>query len=213
MASLLTIIILISLVATIILAVSSIKVRRGSRKKLIKSLGASLVVAFMALLALGMTDETEESNGNSNSKKFDFIVEEYEKNAISAINDLKGTSFISVDEVEIEDPNTHTIKLMNGIKLAMRLNNKEQIEDVNVLATASTFSVYNKEVRIAFQSLIKSVDPSLTTPQQLTIMDKLELDWNSSMLDKATTYDFNGITYNYIGNPDNQILMLQASPK
>lgn len=210
MDSLLTIIIIISLVVAIIFTVKTIKAYKDTKKTQLKYTIISFAVTILALIGLGMTGE---SSDGSNSKTFDFTVDDYQATLIIVVDAFKGTSFINLGGLEVEDANTHTFKLMDGIKLVIRLNDEERIEDVNILATASAFSVHNKEVRIAFQSLIKSIDPSLNTPQQLTIMDKLHLNWKGNMLDNTSTYDFNGITYSYIGNPDDQLLMLQARPK
>lgn len=143
---------------------------------------------------------------------FDFTVEEYEKTITDTVNAAKGNSFIAIKPRRTEGEKLESIPLMKGVYVLIGTNEENEVTDVNVMASTAAFAVYNREIKISFEALIKSVDPSLSVIQLLTIMDKLGMNWGSSMLSSSATYELNGVSYNYIGSVENDIVRLQAKP-
>lgn len=152
--------------------------------------------------------------GTSGSKKtFDFTLTEYESTLKQVINDNKGNSFISMENSELMEEGFYTIELTNAMSAHVYTDKYDKVEKVGVVATSSAFMVQNKEVMIAFQSLLKTVDSSLSVPQRLVIFDNLGIDGKGGMLDHSSTYTLGDVIYSYQGDIEDDTIFLMAEPQ
>lgn len=166
-----------------------------------------IVVFLVCAIALGSC-----FGGEDDDATFEFTVDDYEKTIVDIVNNDKGNSFIEVQPLYKEADDLAAIPLMEDMHVLIRTNNKNNITDVSVMASSSTFMIGNREVKIAFEAIIKSVDPSLSPIQRMVIMDKLGMNWGSSMLSSTAVYDLNGISYIYQGSVEQDVIRLQIKP-
>lgn len=148
-----------------------------------------------------------------NKKTFDFTVKEYESSLKQVIDANKGNSFISIEKSKLLEEGAYTIGLTNGMSVHVFTNKKDKVKKVGVAASSNSFLVQNNEVMIAFQALLKSVDSSLSVPQQLVIFDNLGIDGGSGMLDHSSTYTLDDIKYSYQGDIEDDVIFLTAQPQ
>ncbi|OXS70246.1 hypothetical protein B1B04_18980 [Lysinibacillus sp. KCTC 33748] len=145
-------------------------------------------------------------------KSFNFTVDEYESTLKSIIDKNKGNSFIEMKSKTLVDDN-YQIELAKGITIVVKVNDDNKVTSVYGTASSDALLVYNKELKIAYLALIKSVDGSLGTIQQFTVFEKLGITGDSKMLDHSGTYNLNDVSYVFKGDIENNTLILKAEPK
>lgn len=147
-------------------------------------------------------------------KTFDFTIEEFEAALKQELNDTKGNSIIDMKKARLYKDGLYAIEIANGgINVLVYVDKNNNVTEVRTGAHTNAFLVQTKEVRIAFQSTLKAVDPSLSVTQQQHILKKLGISWNIDMLLGDTkSFAFNDVMHSYSGDMEKRILILHAKP-
>ncbi|CEG23115.1 hypothetical protein BN1080_02059 [Planococcus massiliensis] len=179
-------------------------------KKALKGCGIGCFGLIFVIVLLVVVLVSCSVNSEEEEKTFGFKVENYE---VALKESLSSKNFeIAKWQREYEE-NRYNITLTDGIYAFMFVNDNKEIVKVNTVASGAALLVKNKEVMAAFESLIESVDPSLSITQKMTILDKLGINGQSNMLDQETSYTLNGIYYLYQGDAESDTMALQAKPE
>ncbi|NLY79495.1 MAG: hypothetical protein GX072_06265 [Lysinibacillus sp.] len=144
-------------------------------------------------------------------KTFDFTVQEFENALRTEIDQRKGKSFLAMKDMEHKDE-YYQIKLADGIYALIYTDKDNKVKEIRVVATTAAFLVQNKKVRIAYQSTLKAVDPSLSVIQELHIFEELGITGRGDMLVHSSAYSFNDVIYSYVGDIEKELLVLYAKP-
>lgn len=163
-----------------------------------------IIALFILLIMLG-------SCGDDEDKAFDFTVDEYEENLKQVVNKKKGNSFIAMQPKEAREGG-YRINLMDSIIVSTNVDKNNLVTSASVISTLDAFMVYNKELRIAFESIIKSVDSTIGVTQMYMVFEKLGITGDSKMLDHIEIYTLNGIKYTYKGSTEENRIILKAEP-
>lgn len=165
-----------------------------------------IVLLVVVLVSCSVDEEKDE-------KAFDFTVEEYESALKNSLASRDGANF-NIDNWQKEyEENRYDIHLTDGIYAFIYEDENKKVARVNTVASGSALLISNKEVQLAFQSLIESVDPSLSPTQIMMLLDNLAINGQSNMLDQETSYTLNGIYYLYQGDVESDTMALQAKPE
>lgn len=179
-------------------------------KKALKGCGIGCVGLIFVIVLLMVVLVSCTIDGEEKEKTFDFTVEDYE---VTLKDSLSSKNFNVADWTREYEENRYNITLTDGIYAFMFVNDDKKIVKVNTVASGAALLVKNKEVMAAFESLIESVDPSLSITQKMTVLDNLGINGQSNMLDQETSYTLNGIYYLYQGDVESDTMALQAKPE
>lgn len=170
--------------------------------------GLIVIIAVLVFVLVSCSADGEEED-----KAFDLTVEEYETALKSSLSNSNGTNFNIDNWVKEFEEDRYNITLTDGIYAFIYVDEDENVIRVNTVVAGGALLSKNKEVQVAFESLIKSVDPSLSPTQTMTLLDNLAINGKSNMLDQETSYTLNGIYYLYQGNVETDTMALQAKPE
>lgn len=170
--------------------------------------GLILVIGILTFVIVSFAVNDEEE-----AKAFDFTVDQYEAALQDSITSSNGTNFNVDNWKKDSEENRYNITLTDGIFSFIYVDKEKNVTRVNTVASGGALLLKNKEVLIAFQSLIESVDPSLSPRQIMVILDKLGINGKSNMLDQETSYTLNGNYYLYQGDIETDTMALQATPE
>lgn len=151
-------------------------------------------------------------SGSDELEVFDFTAQEFET-AFKEKLDSKSGLLIAPKDSYTTDDGLYVFQINDGIGVFIDTNDSGNVQMIRVGAVGGAFLVYNKEVMTSFQTLIQTVDPSLSITQQLHIMGELGISGNSDMLDKEVRYEMNNIGYYYHGDIENDVVSLYVVPK
>lgn len=168
-------------------------------------------MGLIIILILGSILITSCFNRDEENKAFDFTVDEYESTLKTIIDKNKGNSFIEMKGKKLVDGKYH-INTMDAITVVIEVNKADKVTAVYGVAKTNAFLVYNKELQITYKAIIASVDNTLGLVQQFSIMDNLDMTWDSKMLDKNKVYIFNDVMYGYRGSTKDDSVILKAEP-
>lgn len=172
-------------------------------------LGLIVVIVILSfLLSSCIKGATEEEE-----KAFNFTVDEYEANLKKTISDASAGTYLEMGARSVLENNTYNFQLTDSIIAFADVNDNGELIRTRTVTNGNTFLVMNKEVLTAFKSAIKSVDPSLSVTQSMVLLEKLGITGNSSMLDHSAIYSLNGISYFYMGDIENDRLVLLIEPE
>lgn len=182
-------------------------------KKALKGCGVGCFGLFFIIGVLVFVLVSCSVGSEEEEKTFDFTVDEYEANLKGSLTSSNGTNFNIDNWVKESEEGQYNITLTDGIFAFIFIDEKEDVTRVNTVASGAALLVKNKEVVTAFESLIESIDPSLSPTQKMTLLDKLGINGNSNMLDQETSYTLNGVYYLYRGDVESDTMVLQAKPE
>lgn len=165
---------------------------------------ALIFVSIVILIMLfGSCGESE--------KNFGYTIADYEEGLKQVVDKQRGNSFIEMKPKErLED--RFRIKLMDNILYTIYVDKDNMVTSSVAIASLDAFTVYNKESRIAFESLVKSVDSTIGVTQMYMLFENLGITWNSKMIDHTDVYTLNGIKYTYQGSTKDNRIALKAEP-
>lgn len=169
--------------------------------------GCLMAVIILISLSIGI------SSCGGKEETFHFTIDEFEKTFKEIIDETKGNSFIDVKNKKVIETGRFSINLVDGIDVLVDVDRDNKVKNASVIVASSSFLVYNKEVRIAFQALLKSMDSSLSVTQQLMIFENLGITGKADMLDHEDIYSLNDITYSYKGSVEADAIRLSAEPE
>lgn len=151
--------------------------------------------------------------GEEEVKTFDFTVDEYEVKLKNEIGSSGKGSFIKMKDKQLLDDGKYGIALTDQIFVYIQPGKDDKVTDARVAFKSNAFLVQNKEVKIAFFALLRTIDESLSLTQQYAIFDELGMSDDSKMMDHTGVYALNDVEYTYVGSVEEDTLMLKAEPK
>lgn len=163
-----------------------------------------VLALFISIFAFGSCGDNE--------KNFGFTIAEYEEKLKQIVDKNKGNSFIEMEQKErLED--RFRIKLMDNILYTIYVDKDNVVTSSAAIASLDSFVAYNKESRIAFESLVKSIDSTIGITQMYMLFENLGITWDSKMIDHTDIYTLNGIKYTYQGSTKDNRIVLKAEPE
>lgn len=168
------------------------------------------ILIFVFLLSIFTGEEEEEED-----KAFDFTVVEYESTLREKVAASSTGTFLEMGAMSVTEETGYYIPMTSSENIAAFIfkNDEGEIFEIEMVATGNAFLVYNKEVLLSLEMLVKSVDPTISVPQLYSLFENLGINGNGSMLDDSGSYALNGISYMYIGSVENDKLYLMAKPE
>jgi len=158
-------------------------------------------------------EQIEENVANSMYKSSTGAIDEYESTLKQIIADTKSNSIINMKDKKIVEAGRYGIELTSDIIVFIDVNKEDSIEEIRVAVTSNALATQNKEVKIAFEALLKSVDKTLSPPQQSAILEELGFTNNGKLVDHTKAYTLNDVTYTYYSSIENDSAILEAKLK
>lgn len=152
----------------------------------------------------------KKTENDNTSIKLDEYIKKYKKIA----NDNKDLSYIEFGKLTNQGKNTYSLMLtsQNNIGLYVEVDKNKNVKNIKVAALSSALSDYPEEVGIAQESLIESVDNSLSENQQKAILKKTKAT-NTKLKDITEVYNLKNVQYTYHSSIENDSAIFEAKYK
>ncbi|MFC9539231.1 hypothetical protein ACFTQ7_05035 [Lysinibacillus sp. NPDC056959] len=90
------------------------------------------------------------------------------------------------------------------------MNKENHIEKISAAVSSNALATQNKEVKIAFEALLQSVDNTLSIQQQSAILEKLGFTGDGKLVDHTKSHSHSPFMYTYHSSIENDSAILQA---
>ncbi|MFG3613070.1 hypothetical protein [Rummeliibacillus stabekisii] len=170
----------------------------------------SLIILATVISACG--------NGNDTTKKEEnkkISLNQYKKIFKQTINKNKGNAEIKIGDLEKVDTGRYSMPLNSDGSMALfiEVDKDKNFKNAKVAATSEALEIYNDELHIAFNSLLKSMDKDLNENQQKAVLKKLGITNSTELTDKIEVYTIDDIRFTYYSKIENNSVILEGEYK
>lgn len=155
-------------------------------------------------------EKIAEDVSTSMGKASTHVVDKYESTLKQIIAKTKSTSNISMKDKELIEAGRYSIELTSDIFIFIDMNKENHIEKISAAVSSNALATQNKEVKIAFKALLKSVDDTLSIQQQSAILEKLGFTGDGKLVDHTKSHSHSPFMYIYHSSIENDSAILQA---
>lgn len=172
-------------------------------------MGKFMRLASVVLFAILLT-----ACGKEEVKTFDFTAKEYETKLKSEV-ERNGSGLFreKFDTLQTEDG--YAIQLSDFIIVVINEDKETgKATAVNLSAKSNALLLEDKAFKRAITIIMDTLDPTLSIAQRDVIRNELGLiSMDSNLLKASKFYDLNDISYSFVGNAEEDVMILRAEPK
>ncbi|MEB2299874.1 hypothetical protein LAV72_09600 [Lysinibacillus xylanilyticus] len=155
-------------------------------------------------------EKIAEDVSNSMNKVSNDLIDKYETTLKQIITKTKSNSNISMKDKELIEAGRYSIELTSDIFIFIDMNKENHIEKISAAVSSNALATQNKEVKIAFEALLQSVDDTLSIQQQTAILEKLGFTGDGKLVDHTKSHSHSPFMYTYHSSIENDSAILQA---